>query len=247
MPFWLGRRDCRDNFFSYLPTVIKISLIQTFLLYTFFYLGISRVPASVTAIVVGSQPLVIAMVAHFLLHDDKLSALKGSFLFLGVIGIALLGFAKNPAYGQSVDPVGFGFLLLGCLCSAWGNIFVSRQKTIPNPLFLTSAQIFIGGFLLLILSFIIEGTPRPDYPGVFFVSLVWLAFLSAAAFSIWFYLLSKRKYKVSSLNVWKFIIPLNGALLSWTLLSNDSPSALSFAGMVLIVVSIFLYYKIADK
>ena len=59
---------------------------------------------------------------------------------------------------------------------------------------------------------------------------------SAAAFSIWFHLLSQ--VKVSQLNIWKFLIPLVGAALSWLLIPGEHPDLPTLAGMVLIILGI---------
>ena len=66
--------------------------------------------------------------------------------------------------------------------------------------------------------------------------LSWLALLSACAFAIWFHLL--QRIAVSELNLWKFLIPLSGAILSWLLLAGESPDAISIGGMLLVALGI---------
>jgi drug/metabolite transporter (DMT)-like permease len=113
---------------------------------------------------------------------------------------------------------------------------VAKRKGGLNPIALNSAQMLVGGPILLLIALPFEGFPDLALPPVFYGQLLWLATISAAAFSIWFYLLSK--IKVSKLNLWKFLIPLSGAALSWILLPGESPTWPSLAGMALIIVGI---------
>jgi drug/metabolite transporter (DMT)-like permease len=73
--------------------------------------------------------------------------------------------------------------------------------------------------------------------------LLWLAFISAVAFSLWFWLLRRPGVKVSDLNLWKFIIPVSGAILSWVILPDESPNMSSIFGMAMIALSIVLFNK----
>jgi len=56
-------------------------------------------------------------------------------------------------------------------------------------------------------------------------------------------LLQRPEVKVSQLNLWKFIIPVFGAIFSWLLLPDESPHLSSVVGMVVIAASIVLFYK----
>jgi len=67
--------------------------------------------------------------------------------------------------------------------------------------------------------------------------------MAATAFSIWFKLLQRPGVKVSELNLWKFIIPVVGAILSWLLVPNESPEWLTISGMVIITISLIMFYR----
>lgn len=105
--------------------------------------------------------------------------------------------------------------------------------------------------MLFLVSIPVEGLNMGPYPAEYYVALAWLSFLSAAAFSIWFVLLKRPGVKVSILNVWKFLIPVSGAILSWLLLENEHPDIVSIIGMVVIAISLlalgFANRKAAQK
>jgi drug/metabolite transporter (DMT)-like permease len=84
-------------------------------------------------------------------------------------------------------------------------------------------------------------------PAEYWLTLIWLSFVSAFAFSLWFKLLQRPSVKVSELNLWKFIIPVAGAILSWILVPGEKPEWLTIAGMVIITSSLIGFYKNSNK
>ena len=49
--------------------------------------------------------------------------------------------------------------------------------------------------------------------------------------------------KVSELNLWKFIIPVVGAILSWLLVPGEKPELLTITGMIIITGSLILFFR----
>jgi drug/metabolite transporter (DMT)-like permease len=243
LPFCGGLSVFFKEVTSQIRTVLLVSLFQTFLLYALFYTGMTMVSGAFSAIVIGSSPLVAAIMAHFFMQDDKLNIRKVSFISLGIVGIAILSISKNPwtTTGTYTEFLGILILLASTVSSAAGNVVVARNNRKINPLVLNSSQIFIGGLCLFAISIPVEGVPTTTYPMEFYLSLLWLSMLSAVAFSIWFALLKKPAVKVSALNVWKFIIPVFGAILSWLMLPGESPELVSVIGMALVATSIVLF------
>ena len=220
-------------------TVLLVSLFHTIYLYAAFFLGMSLVRGAEGAIMIGAGPLCAALVAHLLMHDDKLQRKTLTSIGFGMAGIALISLSAKPW-----NPVGlkeFGGLMLllsGSVVSAVGNVVVAKRKGGLPPVALNSAQMLIGGAALMLIALPFEGIPQFQLPASYYGLLLWLAIISAAAFTIWFHLLGRMK--VSKLNLWKFLIPLSGAGLSWLLLPDESPSLPSLAGMGLIVIGIIV-------
>jgi drug/metabolite transporter (DMT)-like permease len=230
-PFRLIRRE--------FTTVFLVSLFHTIYLYATFFIGMQWVRGAEAAIIIGGGPLASALMAHILMHDDKLQRRTLFSIGLGMSAIALISLATKPW-----NPVGlkefFGLMLLlsGAFVSAIGNIVVAKRKQGLNPITLNSAQMLLGGSILLLIALPFESLPQLDQPPAFWGQLLWLAIISAAAFSIWFHLLDK--IKVSKLNLWKFIIPLSGATLSWIILPSESPTLPALIGMALIITGLFI-------
>lgn len=230
-PWTLLRKEFR--------TVLLVSLFHTIFLYATFFIGMSWVRGAQGAIMIGSGPLCAALVAHLMMHDDKLQRQTMTSIAFGMAGIVCISLTAKPW-----SPVGmkefFGLMLLlsGSVVSAIGNVVVARRKGGLPPIALNSAQMLIGGVVLLLIALPFEGVPSLAMPAAFYGLLLWLAIISSAAFAIWFHLLGRMK--VSKLNLWKFLIPLCGAILSWIILPDESPSLPSLIGMGLITVGIVI-------
>lgn len=228
------------------PTVLLVSFFHTVYLYATFFIGLNWVRGAEGAMVIGVGPLASALVAHLLMHDDKL---KGRTLFgivLGMTGVAFVTLASNPWNPEGLkECCGLLLLLSGAFVSAVGNVVVAKRKGGLHPVALNSAQMLLGGFILLLLAFPFEGLPRMALPGVYYSNLLWLSTISATAFAIWFYLLSR--IRVSQLNLWKFLIPLCGSVIAWIFIPGEHPTWPSLAGMLLIVSGIVVGQTGAKK
>jgi len=242
-PFWWSRRPSCSAACSHAGMIFSIALFQTFILYGLFYLGMTLIPGALAAMVIGASPLVTAVLAHYCMTGDRLSPLKGGSLLLGIIGVAVLSLSRQPWISATglVELAGIGVLLLSNVAGALGNILVARHRAELDPVFLNSAQLFIGGLGLWLLSLLLEVKPLQPLPWSYYAALGWLAFLSAAAFSIWFVLLRRPGVRVSELNLWKFLIPVCGALLSWLLLPEEGPSLWPVVGMLCITAAIVIF------
>lgn len=218
-------------------TVILVALFQTILLYAGFFYALTLVRGAQAAIVIGSGPLIAAIAAHYTMHDDKLSRRTLQSIALGIGGIIIVSLATKPWEPIGLrELAGIGILLTGSIVSATGNIIVAKKRGRLPAIELNSMQMLFGGAVLFFVALPIDGIPSMDLPIRFYGALLWLAFVSAAGFGIWFHLLSREK--VSTLNIWKFIIPLAGATLSWILIPGESPDLLTLTGMALIIAGI---------
>ncbi|MDD4384138.1 MAG: DMT family transporter [Bacteroidales bacterium] len=221
------------------PKILLVAFVQTFLQYAFFYKGMNLVPGALGAMIIGSGPLFVAVVAHLLMPNDKLTRRKVISIVLGLMGIVIISFGRNKM-GVAGPLVSIGILILigNNILGGLGNILVASDKRRIPPLVFSSLSMIIGGVSLFILGLVTEGYQAGPFPTEYYLSLGWLSFLSAAAFSIWYTLLRRPGVKVSDLNMWKFIVPLLGAVLSWILLPDENPTFLAIVGMVLIALSL---------
>ncbi len=247
IPFWWNRRPGFDEILANRRVILLVGFFQTFLMYGLFYLAMTMVSGAIAAILIGTSPLTAAVVAHYSMTEDSLSLPKSFSLLLGMAGVVIISVSREPWASPTglTEFTGVVLLFFCTISSALGNVLVAREKSDMDPVFLNSLQIFLGGFFLFLVSLPVEGMPGRSFPAEYYLSLLWLSCLSAAAFTLWFVLLQRPGVKVSQLNLWKFIIPVFGAVFSWVLLPEESPQLSSIIGMVIIAASILLF-NLAD-
>ena len=247
VPFWWNKGVSFSLIKKNLRLIFLVALFQTFLLYGLFYLAMTMVSGAVAAILIGASPLTAAVVAHFMVPGDTMSRAKFICLCLGMTGVVLLSVSRLPWISPTgwQEFIGIVLLLVSTTSSAYGNVLAASKKSALDPVALNSLQIFLGGLFLYLLSIPTHGVQLKIYPLEYYGVLLYLALLSAAAFSLWFILLRRPGVRISQLNIWKFIIPVFGALISWALLPEESPTLIPVAGMLLIGISIVLF-NIAD-
>ncbi len=222
-----------------LKFILTLSVVQIFGQYALFYSGLNLVPGALAALIIGSQPLFIAIVAHFSFHNDKMTRLKLMSILIGVVGIAIITLGRAKIEMKShLEFLGIALLLINNLTTGYTNVIIAKSPKQISPIVLSSASLIIGGFMLSVVSIPIEGIHLGPFPPEYWGSLAWLSFLSAAAITIWNSLLRRPGVKVSILNFWKFLVPVSGATLSWLILADENPDLISILGMAVIASSL---------
>ena len=222
-----------------LKLILLFAFLQTFLQYTMFYTGINMIPSAVAAVVIGSQPLFIAVVANFFMPGDRITLSRALVNLFGIAGVVLVSFGKDPQSATGQIAILGILLMLGInLLSGFSNVLVAREKGMIPPLVISSSSMMIGGAALFLFSIPIEGIRFDPKPAEYFISLGWLSLLSAIAISIWITLLKRPGVQVSGLNLWKFLIPLFGVFFSCLLIPEEQPQPLTVAGMIIISLAL---------
>lgn len=230
----------RDNW----KIVAWVTILQIVINYSLFYQGLNLVPGALGAVVYGAQPLIIAIVAAILHKDDKLTRKKIITIIFGISGVIFISAGRQAfKLGTELELLGITMILIGNIATATSNVIISLRSRNINPFVLSSSSLFIGGLILYLISIPLEDVPKGSLPLKYWMILLWLSFMAASAFSIWFKLLQRPGVKVSELNLWKFITPITGAVLSWLLIPGEHPEWLTILGMIIITVSLIMFYR----
>ena len=236
------RRNAFQLLVHHRRLITYVVLLNTAIGYALYYTAMKYVAGATASIVIGTGPLITAVMTHFLMEDDKLDRGKLISILVGMLGIVVIITNSKP-----VTPVGrkeiFGILLMltNSTLTSYANIKVAEMKGGIDGRFLTSNQMLWGGLILLLMGRVFEGSYSLNLPMEFYMSLVWLALVSALAFSMWFAAIQIDGIKVSELNMWKFLIPVVGAVITWVILPEESPTPIILMGMALVFTSLVMY------
>jgi len=228
--------------------VAWVTILQIVVNYSLFYQGLNLVPGALGAVVYGAQPLIIALVAALLHKDDKLTRTKIITIIFGLSGVILISVGRQAfRLGTGMEIIGVLMLLTGNFATAGSNVIISLKSKDINPFVLSSSSLFFGGVVLYLISIPVEVRHEGPLPVKYWMILLWLSFMAASAFSIWYKLLQRPGVKVSELNLWKFINPVAGAVLSWLFIPGENPELLTIAGIIIITFSLIIYYRSTNE
>ena len=246
MMLWakVGRHYFRqfiDNF----GIMLKVAIFSISILYGSYYTGMKLTDGSIASMIVGCQPFFVAILAHLILKNERFNTPKIIGMTLGIAGIMVVSWPNfsNIQITGFTSALGIILIIIDCLSAAYGNIIVSQiDFTKVDIKVLNSAASLLGGVILLLFAYPVEGVAKLPKETDFYISLGAMVFITVATTIIWMRLLSRKNVKVSSLNMWKFILPLVGSFESWIFLKGDNPNAYSIAGLIVITMSLLIFF-----
>jgi drug/metabolite transporter (DMT)-like permease len=249
LPFTVRPREYLRMIMANRNLAIWVTILQTLINYILFYKGMDRVPGALGAVIVGAQPFVTAIVSRIMIKEEHFMRAKVVTIFFGLAGIVLVSVGRQGFhFGLPGEVAGIIMIFFANISTATSNVLVSRDGKNMNPLVLSSFSLLVGGLIMFLLSFAVEDVPlKPDFPVKYWLVLGWLTFMSSFTFSKWYVLLKRPEVKVSELNLWKFIIPVFGAILSWIMVPGEHADWVTVAGMVIISFSLIWFFGFTGK
>ena len=203
---------------KYFKQLLILGFFQTTLMYFFFYNGLGFTTGIKSSIIMSSSNFFVIIIAHFIYKNDKINHQKIFGLTTGFLGIILINFDKLP-FDMTFTFRGEGFLILGALAGTFGT-FLGKNLTVKlHPMVVTTYQMFFGAVILLVLGKVGMGKTTLNFNTLSFTLLIYAAFISSAAFAIWFTLL--KYHKAGEITLYRFLIPVSGSILSVIFLSEE--------------------------
>ena len=154
--------------------------------------GIQYISSGLTAVLQALTPAFGFVFAHSLLRDEKMTAVKGLALLLGIAGVGVifahqLEFAGTRAFWGSVAVVG------GSACVAVAYVVMRRFGGHLHPSVVTAGQMTAAIGPLVVYAALVEGNPvRVPWTAAAALSVLYLALLGSIAGAWLNYWLLKR-------------------------------------------------------
>jgi drug/metabolite transporter (DMT)-like permease len=196
--------------------------------------GEQSIDSAVASILNATVPLFTILIAHYLLHDDKMTWPKVLGLLLGFAGVVIL---MSKDIGDSLGSV-LGQLAV-VLASAFyaGGAVYARKTTQHMPGIMRSAGPLLPATVVMWLAtFLVESPVEIPQLGITWIALLFLGILgSGFAFVLSYYLIHEIGPTRTSMVTYLF--PLGGVILGVAFL-NEELSWQLLVGAVLIVLSL---------
>lgn len=216
-----------------------LGITQTTLQYIFFYIGLSNTTGVKGSIMNAMGTFFSVILAHYLYKNDKISKQKIIACILGFIGVMIVNFTSD-LLEFSFSFNGEGFVIIAAFIFSATAIFGKKLTQSMDVMVVTGSNLFIGGIILAVMGWIFGGKVNVfSIPAA--ILLIYMACLSAVAFSLWALLLKYNK--VSSVSVFNFLVPIFGAALSSIFLGENIFELKNIVALILVCVGIWLVNK----
>lgn len=224
-----------------LGNIVLLSLFQTVLQYVFFYIGLAKTSGAKSSILDSVSVFFSVLLAVAFMKSERLTFQKALGCALGFAGVVLINLTGS-SLGTGFSVLGEGFIILSAFSYAVSSVLIKRFSQSESPVTLSGFQFALGGIVMSMAGIALGGKLIcVTLKGVLII--IYLSFLSAAAYTLWSVLL---KYNdVSAVTVYSFMIPVFGCLLSALMLKESLKGsfALTAAALVLVSAGIFLVNK----
>ncbi len=146
------------------------------------FLGLERLPAVTTSLLLSFSPVMVALLGIALLGEGITRAQWGG-IALYLAGVLVYFY---PVQIPAREVVGIAIVLVGVLSNAAGTVMgrgINRRRTL-SPLAVTVASMGIGSVVMLAAGIVTQGMPVLSVQN--WAIIVWLAVVNTAvAFTLW--------------------------------------------------------------
>lgn len=214
--------------------LVLLGILQTTIQYIFFYIGLANTTGAKSAIINSLTAFFPIVLAPLFFRDDRLTVKKGLGCLIGLAGIVIINLDGSGLGGFKLT--GEGFAVFAAMAQSLASIYSKKLARYMNVMTITGYQLFIGGILLAAAAVLTGGTLTAVWQGV--LLLLYMAALSAVAFTVWTYLLSHNP--VSSVSIYNLLIPVFGTVLSGIFLQENIMTWTHLISIVLVCMGIVL-------
>jgi drug/metabolite transporter (DMT)-like permease len=190
-------------------------------------------PAGVSALITGLQPLVTAVLAVRML-EERLRVRQWLGLVLGLIGVVLVVGERAEAVAIPAEAVGLAIFALASI--SFGTVWQKRHGGAVD--LRTGAAVQFIAAAVVLAPFTLLETRRIAWSGELVFALAWLVLvLSLGAIFLLLYLIRRgAATQVASLF---YLVPPTTALIAWPLF-GETYSLVSAVGMGLAMLAVWL-------
>jgi len=210
-------------------------LIHGIYLSALFWAVHHGLPAGMSGLVAGLQPMLTTLIAAILL-GERASGRQWAGLLIGFIGVAMVVWPKFSA-GSGVDPKSLAAAFVAVLAISTGTVWQKRFATAGDLKAGTAVQYIAAAILTAVCAFAFETRVMIWSPSLIF-ALVWLT-LAISIGAILALLVMIREGAMSKVASLFYLVPGTAAIMAY-LIFGETLSAIQVAGMVVTTLGVAL-------
>lgn len=218
MPLPRGRRSW--------ALIVLLGLVNIALAYGAMFASVVDQSTGAASVLANAQPLLILLPA-WLLFREAPSSMTVAAMVVGVAGLLLIALPGGLGTGALLAVASAAAVTVGTLLARVLN---------AEPLVVAAWQLAIGGIVLALVAFLVEGPPEISWTARFIVVVLYMALVGTAA-TIVAWLTELRHARLDVLTAWTLLVPVFGILLSVFVL-GERQTIWGWIGMTVVVLSL---------
>lgn len=179
--------------------------------------ALARIPASVNAILVSTNPVFIALFSALILRE-RINLLRFIGILFALMGAVFVTFNRGFRLEGEINLVGCAFSLCAAFSFALYSVFGKRVLSKNEPLIVSTYALLSGAVLLMLLSgFSVGFTELSKAPNSTWVLIILLSLtMIGIAYPLWFTCL--KRMAASHVSIYIFMTPVFAVILSLLIL-----------------------------
>ncbi|WP_375255631.1 DMT family transporter [Yoonia sp.] len=203
--------------------------------FLFLFVALDLTAVSRASVIFYSMPVWLAIMAHLVLPNDKITPIKAVGLALALAGVAIAILSRNDGVGNLWGDLAALGAAIGWALTAMLAKASSLSRVRPEIQLMW--QVGVSAPLLLIAAFFFGPLIRDLEPIHMAGLLFQIVVVVSAGFIFWLWLLSV--YPASGVASFSFLSPVLAVGLGWLMLGEEVGSGL-IAALVLVAIGIVL-------
>ncbi len=213
-----------------------VAILQVTLNYFLFYWGISMNSGVVTAILNATGSFWWVLLAPVFNGTPWLRGAQWLMLIVGFVGVCTAVAGGGDEHGVSI--FGCVLILMATISSTFATLTVRSLSQVVGTRFITGFGLTCGGLMSLAAGAPALGQFLEAADWRVWLMTLWLAAVSALAFSLWYHLVAL--YDATALSAYRYLIPICGVVESALFLSGEHLGWSSATGGLLVMVSVYM-------
>ncbi len=208
--YWQRQSIPRDR-----PTLLKylfmgvFNVVVPFLLITW---GETHIDSSLAAILNATTPLFVIVIAHFALHDEKITGPRLAGLIVGFVGVVVLVSQDFRPEALQSDLLGQLAVLLAAISYAVALVFTRRQLRNAKPVVQSTMILVFATAIMWIITPVVERPLVLPAQPIAWLAVVWLGLLGLCiAYLLFFWL--NNAWGPTRASLVTYVFPVVGVIL----------------------------------
>jgi drug/metabolite transporter (DMT)-like permease len=168
-----------------------------------------RIDSGLAGILNGTMPIWTILIAHFVIHDDRLTIAKFFGILIGFAGMYLL---LNPAVGETHDFVAQLAVVAAAILYACTTVMAKRYLRGVHTMQITLPSLLSAAVMMLIFAVAANGKLTIPQKPMSWIACAWMGIIGMGlAQQVWFWLIGH--WSASRLSMVTYVFPVSAMAL----------------------------------